>query len=172
MANYLRKERKKFKQGEWKVFNHYTHSYDIYTLDDLKLASATLPLECKDIIEHGNAMTAAEQRKILQLADLSMQVWGGGPNHKLPWVHMDDYFNEFFIQMVRYLEKHDRTMPGTWVSRCKFIGFDTCNVYFKEVKQALKLKKSLEELYSELIHLYPDAYAEPSTKNIPSDQLP
>jgi len=172
MANYLRKERKKFKQGEWKVFNHYTHSYDIYTLDDLKLASSTLPLECKDIIEHGNPMTPTEQKKMIQLADLSMQVWGGGPNHKLPWVHIDDYYNEFFIQLCRYLATFKRDMVGAWVSRCKFIGFDTCNIYFKEVKQALKLKKSLEELYADLVHLYPDAYAEPSHKNTPSDQLP
>ena len=158
MANYLRKERKKFKQGEFKVFDHYTKSYNTYTLDELKHFSATLPMECKDIVEHGNAMTSSEQRKILLLADLSMQVWGGGPNKKLPWVHIDDYYNEFFIQMVIYLKKHDRSMPGTWVSRCKFIGFDTCNVYFKEVNKALKLSKALEELHNELMHLYPDAY--------------
>lgn len=158
MANYLRKERKKFKQGEFKVFDHYTKSYKTYTLDELKQFSSTMPMECKDIVEHGNAMTSSEQRKILLLADLSMQVWGGGPNKKLPWVHIDDYYNEFFIQMVGYLKKHDRSMPGTWVSRCKFIGFDTCNVYFKEVNKALKLSKALEELHTELMHLYPDAY--------------
>lgn len=158
MANYLRKDTKKYKLGEFKVYDHYTKSYTTYTLDELKHFSSTLPMECKDIVERGESMTPSEQRKILLLADLSMQVWGGGPNKKLPWVHIDDYYNEFFIHMVRYLHKHDRSMPGTWVSRCKFIGFDTCNQYFKEVNKALKLTKALEELHEELMHLYPDAY--------------
>lgn len=172
MANYLRKENKKIKLGEWKVYNHYTHSYDIYTLADLKLASATLPLECKDILETDRPLTAIEQRKLIQLADLSMQVWGGGPNKKLPWVHMDDYFNEFYITLCKYLSTFRRDMPGAWVSRCKYIGFDTVNVYFREVNKALKMKKALDELHSELLHLYPDAFVESNkSQNINPDYI-
>lgn len=159
MANYLRKENKKIKNGEWKVYNHYTHSYDIYTLDDLKLASSTLPMFCKDVLEADRALTSIEQRKLIQLADLSMQVWGGGPNKKLPWVHIDDYFNEFYITVCKYLTNHKRDMPGAWVARCKFMGFDTVNIYFKEVTKALKMTKALESMHEELMHLYPEAYS-------------
>jgi hypothetical protein len=157
--SYLRKSpKKKFKLGEWKVYNHYTSTYQIFTLDELKLHGATLPLKCKKAILEDRELTRDEQKDLILLTDLSMQVWGGSPQNKLPNIHIEDYYSSFFINIIKYLKKFDENRAGCWVALCKYVGFDTVNEYFKENNKQDKLTKALESLQSELEHLYPDAY--------------
>lgn len=163
--SYLRTRKKKKLEGKYTVYSHTQMGYVYFTLDELKFYSSTLPTKCKEIIEADRSMTGSEQRDIVLLCDLSMQIWGGSPNGRLPDVHIEDYFTTYYMNMVKYLKRFDPNRAGAWVSLCKFIGYDSINEYIKEYKKMDKLSKALEKFSSDLQSLFPEAYREDGDEN-------
>lgn len=162
---YFRKKQKKHKENEYPIFSHAHNKKVIFTLEELKKCSATLPLRCKAHLETTGPLTPIQQKELLLLADISMQVWGGGPKGRLPYIHIEDYYTEFYINMCRYLEKLIPEKAGAWVALCRFMGFDTCNKYINGFKKQEALRIALEDLQFDLEHLYPEAYAVEQSKD-------
>lgn len=156
--SYLRKVKAKHLESDYRIYSHAHGKNVIFTLEDLKRFSAELPLRCKGYLTQENPITSAQQKELLLLADLSMQIWGGGPQGKLPFTHIEDYFATFYLVFCRYLGKLIPEKAGAWVSLCRYMGFDTRNQYFNTWKKEEALRIALEDLQFDLTHLYPDAY--------------
>lgn len=156
--SYLRKTKAKQLEFDYRIFSHAHGKNVVFTLDELKRFSAELPLRCKGYLAQDTPITSAQQKELLLLADLSMQIWGGGPQGKLPYTHIEDYFASFYLVFCRYLGKLIPEKAGAWVSLCRYMGFDTRNQYFNTWKKEEALRIALEDLQFDLTHLYPDAY--------------
>lgn len=141
-------ERKSKQSGTYKVFSHTLRRYKVYTLDELKLKAKELPPLCKKALsralEKKEALSSQEQEALVELADLSMQIWGGQLHGELPYTHIEEYFDEFYLTFVKYLLDFDLTKLGAYVSRCRYIGADTKKVFYKEIHT----DKRIQEAYN------------------------
>jgi len=77
------------------------------TVDELAEYSSWLPQECKRICKKVKlmhiTMSEKEQHNMLLLCSLSIYCWGGSPKCNMVGISMEDYANDFYIQMVHAL---------------------------------------------------------------------
>lgn len=102
------------------------------TIAELKVYSETLPAIAKAAVESGCSLTQAQNKALMLLLDFSTQIWGGDHKGVLTEVSADDYRTEYYITMVKYLKKFDRS-KGCWVSQCRFAGFDTRAKFMRSI---------------------------------------
>lgn len=66
-----------------------------------------LPAKCQDFLleikRTKRPMTFEEQKDVLLLCSLSIYCWNGNPKGLLPNLPLEEYVQEFYIQMIKYL---------------------------------------------------------------------
>lgn len=119
-----RKPRRKFNGHTYHYFNMLTRHEETIELDELQRISQTLPVRVKAALKRIELfkvpLTPQEQREALLLCSLSIYCWKGSPRCDLPGVSMEDYSNEFYIEMVKALRTWDPER-GYWASYVKFV---------------------------------------------------
>lgn len=130
-------------------YNIQTKQHESMSKEEMLKLGIDLPLRVQnfllDIKETKRSMTPQEERDILLLCSLSIYCWNGNPKGKLPTMHIEDYINEFYVQMVKYL-----TCDGTsrWNPvKMKYPYFvhwirkHTLNKIFRDLKKEAKIRE-------------------------------
>jgi hypothetical protein len=138
-------------------YDRRTRTQRVLQIEDLRRLSEYLPIICQQHIKQTTPFDRQQQDDLLLLLSLSIDIWGGSPKGRLPEVHMDDYTNSFYIRMISYIEKFDRS-KGNWVSQCKFIAYDTVYEFISQFKRERKVDKAILDAHQELMDLYPEAF--------------
>jgi len=94
----------------------------------------TLPVKVKQTVRKIDLfkvpMTPQEQQEATLLCCLSIYCWKGGPNMNMPGISMEDYTNEFYIEMVRAM-KNWNPEKGPWGNYVRFVRLSTVRQVFK-----------------------------------------
>lgn len=94
----------------------------------------TLPVKVKQTFRKIDLfkvpMTPQEQYDAQLLCSLSIYCWKGAPNRSMPGISMEDYTNEFYIEMVRAMKNWDPE-KGPWGAYVKFVRLSTIRQVFK-----------------------------------------
>lgn len=130
-----------------RIKRHYDgltyYYYDIATRqqktlsrDELFEIGRTLPVKVKRVLRKIDLfrvpMTPEEQKDAMLLCSLSISVWKGWPRMSIDGVSMDDYTNDFYMQMVKKLKSWNPE-KGAWPSYVKWVRLDTLKEVFKRV---------------------------------------
>lgn len=159
--------------GLYRYYDYRTNKHGGVDLPTLKLLGESLPADCKVIVDAMDAnpahrMNKAEQDKMMLLLSYSIGIWGGGMNGRLSDVHATDYSHSFYIRMVGYLRRFDRS-KGCWVARCRWIGLDTVNKDYKiPFGKVREVDKAIDNAWEDLKIMYPEL-AEEETKHETND---
>lgn len=153
---------------KYKIRNIFGMGHTIYTLDQLKELGESLPKECQEAVNSEEPLTYSQQKKLSELLSLSVSIWGGHPNGQLDHVNIEDYATSFYIHMVKYLKRFDRS-KGCWVARCKYIGFDTRAEYFREIKGDKRAEEIMIRIISEYHCEHPEFFC--STDRVDYDEV-
>jgi hypothetical protein len=140
--------------------NHYRY-YDTrlgrevdITLEQLKLYGEELPIKCQEIILSNRRMTGLDNQNLTLLHDLSAQIWSYGMGGKLPEIRITEYRSEFYVQMIKYLTRFDRSR-GCWVAQARFAGYDTTRVFMKELINNRRVDEAMTNFMLEAKEMSP-----------------
>lgn len=102
--------------------------------DELMELSSTLPIKCKNIVEKLSMfkvpMTNDEQKDMTLLCQLSIYCWKGSPRCDMPGISMEDYTNDFYIEMCGCLKSWNPE-KGPWVAYVKWVRLKALKNSFK-----------------------------------------
>ena len=129
-------------------------------IEELKALAETLPVKCQSIVRKINLfhvpMTPEEQEQMLLLCSLSIYCWNGGPKCSLPGISMEDYTNDFYIEMSGVLLRSWNAEKGPWPAYVKFVRLKTIA---NSIKRWERIKSSMEV----------SRFHELETKDVPLD---
>lgn len=125
----------------WSIIGHHETTIEI---DELKAIGESLPVECQKILRKIDLfhvpMTPEEQAKMLHLCSLSLYCWRGGPMCNLPGISMEDYTNEFYIEMCSTLRSW-KSDKAPWPAYVKYVRLHTLRSVLKRWE---RIKSSME----------------------------
>lgn len=110
------------------------------SLDEINKIGTELPVECQAILDDvkktKRSITRTEQSKLLQLCSMSLSIWKGNPQGKLEYTSMEEYKNEFYIQMVKFLTAEGKSKwnpeRSRWAAYVKWIRLSTVDAIIKK----------------------------------------
>ena len=115
-------------------YNFATKQRESIPREKLYELGKTLPIKVKKTLRKVDLfkvpMTPQEQNDAMYLCSLSLYCWKGGPNMNMPGISMEDYTNEFYIEMVRAMKNWDPE-KGPWGNYVKFVRLSTIRQVFK-----------------------------------------
>ena len=131
------------------------HTYYYYSLTDreertiereeLDKLSRELPVRCQKLVRRADVfkvpMTPKEQEDMLLLCSLSIYCWNGGPRCNLPGISMEDYTNDFYIEMSGVLLRSWNAEKGPWPAYVKFVRLKTID---NTIKRWERINSSME----------------------------
>lgn len=130
----------------YRYFDLETKKYMSITKEEMNVAAVELPRKCAEFLprmaaEHRCAYPT-EQHILLKLCSLSLSLWKGDPQGKIPYVHIEEYQAQFYINFVHsFLRKgKSRFDPerANWCRYVKWIRLDTV-AYFARLYQKQKI---------------------------------
>lgn len=146
MKGIIRGKTKRHYDGSiYHYFSLITKREETLTKEELFSLSETLPKKCQKILNKISLfkipMTAEEQKDMLLLCSLSIYCWNGGPKCNLPGISMEDYTNDFYIEMVQMLTRSFKRERGPWANFVKYVRLKTIA---KSIKRWEIIKRSAE----------------------------
>lgn len=150
-----------------KVYDIYdiaTGKKKLYTLADLERIGEELPTKCIQHIER-NPESLRAQKDLTELLSISLTVWNGGPKGKITEIPIEEYAAEFYIHMVKYLQRFDRN-KGCWVSRVKYIRLDTIKAFLRPIMRDKAIKDAVSSEIESFLHENPEFRTDIGTRVI------
>ena len=115
-------------------YNFATRQRESLPREELFELGKTLPIKVKQTLRKIDLfkvpMTPQEQQEASLLCSLSLYCWKGGPNMNMPGISMEDYTNEFYIEMVRAMKTWNPE-NGPWGAYVRFVRKATIRQVFK-----------------------------------------
>lgn len=138
MKSIIRGRRKfKYDGSTFFYYNIQNRREEHLTREQLFELGRTLPERVKKVLHRIDLfkvpMTEDEQRDAMLLCSISISCWRGGPNMSIKGVSMEDYTNDFYIQMVKLLNSWNPE-KGPWPSYVKWVRLKTLAEVFKRLK--------------------------------------
>lgn len=128
---HRRRNWKKYDGSTYYYFSMATRKRETISKESLWELSQTLPVKVKETIRKIDLfkvpMTPQEQTEALTLCSLSLYCFNGLPKMDLMGISMEDYSNDFYIEMVKTLRKWNPE-KGPWVPYVKYVRLHT--LYF------------------------------------------
>jgi hypothetical protein len=128
------KPRKKYDGSTYYYFSMATRKRETISRADLEELGRTLPVKVKETMRKIELfkvpMTPQEQLDALTLCSVSLYCFKGGPNMDMPGISMEDYSNEFYIEMVKMLKSWDQKR-GPWVFYVRYVRLHTIRAVMK-----------------------------------------
>jgi len=123
-----RRQWRKYDGSTYYFWSMATHKRETLSRDELWEMGKTLPIKVKDTMRKIELfkvpMTPQEQFDALTLCSISIYCFNGAPKMDMPGISMEDYSNEFYIEMVKYLKKWNPER-GPWGCLVKFVRLHT-----------------------------------------------
>lgn len=139
------RKKRKFNGHTFYYFSIVGRKEHTIEIEELKALSETLPVECQKIVRKINLfhvpMMPEEQEKMLLLCSLSIYCWNGGPKCSLPGISMEDYTNDFYIEMSGALLRSWDSSKGPWPAYVKFVRLKTVA---NSIKRWERIKSGME----------------------------
>lgn len=152
-----RKYNDKLDHQNYRYFDISTRQDRHIPKDDLYELGRTLPLKVKKTLRKIELfkvpMTAQEESDALTLCSISIGCFKGSPRMNIDGVSMDDYTNEFYINMVKCLNSWDPS-KGPWPCYVKWVRLKTVTSILKRVCE--DRKREAEARRSGLLNNLPD----------------
>lgn len=128
------KRHRKLDGTTYYYYNFATRKQESIPREQLFELGKTLPIKVKNSLRRIDLfkvpMTPEESRDAAFLCSLSIYCWKGGPNMNMPGISMEDYTNEFYIEMVRAMKTWDPE-KGPWGAYVRFVRKATIRQVFK-----------------------------------------
>lgn len=128
------RRRRKMDGSTYYYYNFATRERESIPRETLFELGKTLPVKVKQTLRKVSLfnvpMTDEEQKDAMMLCSLSIYCWKGGPNMNMPGISMEDYTNEFYIEMVRAMKSWDPE-KGPWGAYVRFVRKSTVRQVFK-----------------------------------------
>lgn len=130
----------------YRYFDLETKKYMTITKEEMNVAAVELPKECSrallDMKEKKRCAYPHEQHVLLKLCSLSLSLWKGDPQGKIPYVHIEEYQAQFYLNFVKCFvtEGKSRFNPerANWCRYVKWLRLDTV-AYFAKLYQKQKI---------------------------------
>lgn len=120
--------RKKYDGSTYYYFSMATRKRETISRADLEELGRALPVKVKETMRKIELfkvpMTPQEQLDALTLCSVSIYCFKGGPNMDMPGISMEDYSNEFYIEMVKALKTWNPN-KGPWVFYVRYVRLHT-----------------------------------------------
>lgn len=131
---YGRGRRRKLDGSTYYYYSMTTHKKESLPREQLFELGKTLPIKVKQALRKVDLfkvpMTEQEKADATLLCSLSIYCWKGAPNRSMPGISMEDYTNEFYIEMVRAMKTWNPE-KGPWGAYVKFVRLSTIRQVFK-----------------------------------------
>lgn len=128
--------KRKYDGRTYTYFDIQTRSEKSLSRDELYELGRTLPEKVKKVFRKIDLfkvpMTEQEQRDALLLCSLSISCWKGYPRISIKGVSIEDYYNDFYIQMVGCMRTWDPS-KGPWPSYVKWVRLKAIDALFKRI---------------------------------------
>jgi hypothetical protein len=136
--------RKKYDGSTYYYFSMATRKRETISRADLEELNRTLPVKVKETMRKIELfkvpMTPQEQLDALTLCSVSIYCFKGGPNMDMPGISMEDYSNDFYIEMVKTLKTWDPN-KGPWAFYVRYVRLHTIRAAMKRWES---IRKSAE----------------------------
>lgn len=132
----IRHGRVKRHDKDYRYFDIMTRSFASVTKAELYELAITLPVRVKSIFRKIELfkvpMTREEERDALTLCSISIGCLKGSPRMDIDGVSMDDYTNDFYMQMVKCLKSWNPE-KGPWPNYVKWVRLKTIRAILERV---------------------------------------
>lgn len=129
-----RRHWKKYDGSTYYFYSMATHKRESISKEELWELGKTLPLKVKASLRKIELfkvpMTPQEQFDALTLCSISIYCLNGAPKMDMPGISMEDYSNDFYIEMVKYLKNWDPE-KGPWGCLVKYVRLHTIRASLK-----------------------------------------
>jgi len=128
------RKKRKFDGQTYYYYDMASRKKTTISRDDLWELAKTLPVAVKKTLlkidKFKVPMTQQEQHDVLLLCSVSIYCFKGGPNMDIRGVSMEDYANDFYIEMVKLLKKWEPER-GPWANYVKYVRLHTLRTTFR-----------------------------------------
>ena len=137
----IRHGRVKRHDKDYRYFDIMTRTFKSVTKEELYGMAITLPVRVKSIFRKIELfkvpMTRDEENDALTLCSISIGCLKGSPRMDIDGVSMDDYTNDFYMQMVKCLKSWNPE-KGPWPNYVKWVRLKTIKAIFSRLGEYRK----------------------------------
>lgn len=141
-----RRNWKKYDGSTYYFYSMATRKREQISKEELWELGATLPIKVKETVRKIDLfkvpMTPQEQYEALTLCSISLYCFNGLPKQNIMGVSMEDYSNDFYIEMVKTLRTWNPE-KGPWVPYVKYIRLHTLYYVSKRWEKLVKGAESV-----------------------------